>query len=387
MISISSYRTLAGGICCALASACGGTGEVNDSSNGTASQALGVSAFDIPPAAAAYVKVNNVKQLWVFICDVNKNLQRRRTVDNVWQPWEQVDTGCDSQSTPTIGTWPGTKTDTVMVYFRSTSSKLYEVTYGTNGASTLRNISSSSGVGNIVGSPVVVGTTASPAIGVAVRKSATNELVTLDWYSGSWHVHPVGGASSPVKTTAPVFAFYDFSSKDYLTVQVSSIRHAVYSRNSFADSYRIKKGPFWSPYGVLSAIGSYWGEDSFLIARSSDGDLIKMPIEEEGEWETVNDGFHAEGSPATAATTDRDVIKCMYVREVSSIVEISVHDFNNLSLPAAPTPFSGFAVPINGTGDCKEHVLYRAENNDLFIMSLGTPWEPSVFGAFNLTVN
>jgi hypothetical protein len=180
---------------------------------GTTEHAVFAQYQRAPRADAVTTRVNNVLKVWVFACDASNNLRRRvKTISSgTWGSWTSPAVGVQCTGAPAVVKWGDSNatTEQVIVYFRSTANKLYELHYSSSGALTLINLSSSTGFGDISTDPVVVNQEqAANKIAVAVSNSA-QRLHTLDYYNGAYHVHPViDTGTTAVLTPNPVVGYF-----------------------------------------------------------------------------------------------------------------------------------------------------------------------------------
>lgn len=241
-----------------LMSACGGQGELipiaggepDDSEfkagGGVAQihQALNDGISDRPAAAVIEVTVGSEQQVWVFACDNRNDLQRRvQDGRGRWGAWNRLASNC--ASVPSVGSWESTPNDTVFVYYKLSDNSLNEIRYASDGRKTTTNVSELSGYGQIALAPVFVGSNgAETRRGVAVTKPGALELSTIDYDNGSWTPHPVLNASGTIVFARAIpYASYAATTGYFLTAQVSSTAHQVFTRSSFASSFRAVNAP------------------------------------------------------------------------------------------------------------------------------------------------
>lgn len=189
---------------------------------------LGSAAYETlaDRTAAAAVEVGygtGSEELWAFACDTNNRLIRAvKERDDVWS-FEVMDTGC--ASTPSVGKQRYSDGfETVMVYYRSTGNRLWElVIYPHNGQRSFVNLSTASGVGKIDGRPLYVGVPLNGLEVVAVRQASTGYLYALHWNGSAWVATAAKKANGKnVPTTGTFGTGYPADSSPYmLTTQVS----------------------------------------------------------------------------------------------------------------------------------------------------------------------
>jgi hypothetical protein len=211
---------------------------------GTAAEAINESIMDRPVSAAVDRWVNWEKQTWLFACTSDNVMKRRVRTSAGWGSWWTVNTSFPCATTPTVSIWDGGPTETIAVYWRSTSNKLIAAFYGPHG-NFVADLSTWTGFGSIAGRPLVVSSInlsgAAERTSVAVQKP-NREVYTFDYYQGAWQVRPVkrsSGATALAYSNSSSFTSYNAMTLagSYLSFHTDSSYHRVFTRSSWHNSY------------------------------------------------------------------------------------------------------------------------------------------------------
>lgn len=178
------------------ACACGAEPDVGDelaSTSDTGGEALGSTQQAIinnlaeRSVAAAQLRINGDLQEWVFACDKVGWLRHRvRYGDGTWGAWRNHGHLCSGP--PTVAVYLDAAGNELPVAYYRMGLNLKETVWTSSSSSSTVDLTQYLGDFTIRSEPVVSYYDKSNGdVSVLVMNFARRELVSLDWYDGSWH--------------------------------------------------------------------------------------------------------------------------------------------------------------------------------------------------------
>lgn len=368
------------------------SGEPDESSLGEQSSALDAS-YDRPAAAAVGVLLNGgtIREMWVFVCNSDNVLRRKRKASwsSSYGSWETVTT-TPCSGVPTAGAGQATPKDDVEVFFRSTSGKLIEIYYKSNGTIVERDLSTQLGLGNINGNPVITNMSTFGHYSVAYRKNPSNWLMTLTYIPGTkptsgWHVQTTAADNGVGKGHGQLTAFYT-PSQTYLAAGYYD-RWRVYTRSSYTEAYTQINAPLDNVPSVLT-FAPPTETTMHLVNRDSNNRVIKSDIVAGQPWAFDRAGpdryigtpfmagswnYESAGSPGHP----RGAAGCFSPSVYGYMCALyGLDDSQDEWLDSTPGMGSAGTRPVNAGGYMKNLVFWVDSVNHLYEANLVAP-EPT----------
>jgi hypothetical protein len=385
---------------CVAAAALGCTmqtsGDVDDSNFAPDESNLGElrqaieQSYDRPAAAAVGVGVNGgfIREMWVFVCDSNNVLKRRRKASwtSSWENWETAaSTPCSG--VPTAGAGQATPKDDVEVFFRSTTGKLIELYYRPNGTTLEFDLSAELGLGDINGNPVIADMGVNGHIAVAYRKNPSNYLMTLTWTPGSgpnsgWNLQNTDAAGAVGRGHGQLTALYT-PQLSYLAAQYDGIWR-VYTRSTWSAPYVQVNESMNFIWSVLT-FAAPTPTSMVAVSRDSIGRVIKSDVVPDQPWAFgLANTVRVAGTPFMAGSWNYENAR-NYENDVGAAAcgraaifgqhcaLYGLDDSQDESFYSTPGMLSAGTRPVNAGGHMDGYVFWTDSVNHLYEANL---WKP-----------
>jgi hypothetical protein len=243
-----------------------------------AAAAVGV-LVDAGPVAPADHALRATRQLWLFACSSDHLLQRRVRVNKLakWSDWS-IESATPCAGSPSASAWAVSPRDTVEVVYRSTDSRLIELSYQGDQAARETDLSAATGFGKLASNcnPVIADMGDEQRVSIAVR-NPENQLFALTAYKNAWHVQPARGANGgQVFAESTLVAWY--SDRSALLSAVHDGVSQVFHRSTWKQGFRAFNAaiPGQASYGLIT-FSAYQGRVQ-AVGRGADGALLASPV-------------------------------------------------------------------------------------------------------------
>lgn len=189
--------------------------------------------------------VNGAQMVWMFACGLDHVMRTATITDAGFSNWTTVGGAPSCATQPSVLKEPGgTPREVIGVYYRSTTNRLVELWYPSNGLLEISDLSKQAGLGTIDGFPLVGdrGNNSDQRVAILTVQHSTQRIVSLDLYSNSWHLHPVlmaDGSAAITPYPEPQFvASYEQYNRPMMITTGTDGAYSVFARTAWTQSYR-----------------------------------------------------------------------------------------------------------------------------------------------------
>ncbi len=265
------------------------TGQALDlASDRPAAAAVGVLVTP-PPTAPAHVG-HATRQLWLFACSSDHQLQRRVRADRhaPWGEWT-IESSIPCAGTPSASSWSVSPHDHVEVVYRSADNRLIELFYKGDQAVEELDLSAFSRFGNLASNcnPVIADLDDAGRVSIAVR-NPLNQLFTLTAYRNAWHVQPMKGPNGAQAFAESTLVSWYSNHSAYLSATHDGMTQ-IFTRYTWRQSFRALNAPIVGQAGRGLVTFTERPTGVQAVTRDATGALVSSSVDRPWNFTQIAD--------------------------------------------------------------------------------------------------